>query len=94
MLDVNAREGLPSGMVRIALRTLCRRAALSLRCDATLLAASLAFGSAVLLAAGGALAADVSVPVAERSSNTGSRPNLPLFARPSNANATPKRSIR
>ncbi|CAD6520453.1 hypothetical protein LMG28727_01406 [Paraburkholderia kirstenboschensis] len=76
---MNAREGLPSGMVRIALRTLCRRAALSLRCDATLLAASLAFGSAVLLAAGGALAADVSVPVAERSSNTGLAPESPAF---------------
>jgi CHAT domain-containing protein len=79
MLDVNAREGLPSGMVRIALRTLCRRAALSLRIDATLPAAALAFGSAVLLAAGGALAADASVPVAERSSNTGLAPESPAF---------------
>jgi CHAT domain-containing protein/predicted negative regulator of RcsB-dependent stress response len=66
-------------MVRIALRTLCRRAALSLRSDAALLAAALAFGSAMLLAAGGALAADASVPLAERSSNTGLAPESPAF---------------
>ncbi|WOD20095.1 CHAT domain-containing protein [Paraburkholderia kirstenboschensis] len=76
---MNAREGLPSGMVRIALRTRCHPAALSLRNDATLLAAALAFGSAMLLAAGGALAADASVPVAERSSNTGLAPESPAF---------------
>ncbi|MEC5408457.1 CHAT domain-containing protein [Paraburkholderia sp. MPAMCS5] len=76
---MNERKGLLSGMRRIARHALCHCAAFSRPIGATSRAMAFIAGSVMLLAAGAALAAQASAPVAKPAGGAALAPESPAF---------------